>query len=92
MVKDVLKDLEKKMKASLDRFRKELDSEYFDILLLHCVRAPDWAEQHERLRHAAGQREALAREPRTQAIRRHGVPDRSTAARRRCAHRTPWLR
>ena len=39
-------------KATIDRFRRELDSEYFDILLLHCVRVPDWAEQHARLRDA----------------------------------------
>ena len=31
-------------KATIDRFRKELESEYFDILLLHCVRVPDWAD------------------------------------------------
>lgn len=36
--------------VTLDRFRKELNSEYFDILLLHCVRVPDWAEQYKRLR------------------------------------------
>lgn len=37
-------------KATIDRFRKELNSEYFDILLLHCVRTPDWGEQFKRLR------------------------------------------
>jgi len=37
-------------KATIDRFRRELESEYFDILLLHCVRVPDWATQYERLR------------------------------------------
>jgi predicted aldo/keto reductase-like oxidoreductase len=37
-------------KITIDRFRKELASEYFDILLLHCVRTPDWAEQFKRLR------------------------------------------
>lgn len=29
----------------IDRYRKELNSEYFDILLLHCVRTNDWAEK-----------------------------------------------
>ena len=29
----------------IDRYRKELNSEYFDILLLHCVRTADWAEK-----------------------------------------------
>jgi 1-deoxyxylulose-5-phosphate synthase len=37
-------------KATIDRFRRELNSEYFDVLLLHCVRVPDWAEQFKRLR------------------------------------------
>src|SRR5512135_2472534 len=33
-------------KTTIDRFRRELQSEYFDVLLLHCVRVPDWARQH----------------------------------------------
>lgn len=37
-------------KVTMDRFRKELDSEYLDILLLHCVRVPNWADESERLR------------------------------------------
>ncbi len=36
--------------AVIDRFRKTLNSDYFDILLLHCVRSPDWPEQYKRLR------------------------------------------
>jgi predicted aldo/keto reductase-like oxidoreductase len=38
--------------ATIDRFRKELNSEYFDILLLHCLRTPDWSEEYKRLRDA----------------------------------------
>lgn len=34
----------------IDRYRKELNSEYFDILLLHCVRSADWAVEYARLR------------------------------------------
>ena len=37
-------------KATLERFRQDLNSEYFDILLMHCVRQPDWMKQFERLR------------------------------------------
>ena len=37
-------------KEKIDRYRTELNSEYFDILLLHCVRSPNWAEQFKRLR------------------------------------------
>jgi predicted aldo/keto reductase-like oxidoreductase len=35
---------------TIDRFRKELNSEYFDIVLIHCVRTPDWAETFKPLR------------------------------------------
>jgi predicted aldo/keto reductase-like oxidoreductase len=31
-------------KTTIDQFRKQLNSEYFDILLLHCVRSPEWAQ------------------------------------------------
>lgn len=30
------------MKADLDRFRKEMDTDYLDIVLLHLMRDPDW--------------------------------------------------
>jgi len=39
-------------RATIDRFRKELNSDYFDILLLHCVRTPNWPEEFKRLRDA----------------------------------------
>jgi len=35
---------------AIDRFRKELNSEYFDIVLLHAVRTPDWAKAYEPFR------------------------------------------
>lgn len=30
---------------TIDRFRREMKSEYFDILLLHCVRSPKWPQE-----------------------------------------------
>ncbi len=36
--------------ATLDRFRSELNSEYFDIVLMHNVRTPLWPTELERLR------------------------------------------
>jgi aryl-alcohol dehydrogenase-like predicted oxidoreductase len=39
-------------RASIDRFRSELNSEYFDIVLLHNVRTPLWPSELERLRDA----------------------------------------
>ena len=29
-------------KADIERYRKELDTDYVDILLMHCVTEPDW--------------------------------------------------
>ena len=37
-------------KVAIDRLRRELSSEYFDILLLHCVRSHSWPEDFKRLR------------------------------------------
>jgi predicted aldo/keto reductase-like oxidoreductase len=35
----------KDAKADIDRFRKELKTDYFDILLLHCLSTDDWPEK-----------------------------------------------
>jgi aryl-alcohol dehydrogenase-like predicted oxidoreductase len=36
---------EKEMRADLDRFRRELGTDYIDILLLHCMLDKDWPER-----------------------------------------------
>jgi len=36
--------------GTIDRFRRELHSEYFDILLIHCVRTSGWSDDLKRLR------------------------------------------
>lgn len=36
-------------KATIDRLRQDCSSEYFDILLLHCVRRPTWSDDLKRL-------------------------------------------
>src|SRR5690349_9126059 len=33
--------------ATIDRLRKDLNTEYVDILLLHCVRRPHWPQELE---------------------------------------------
>lgn len=43
LTKTVAKD-EAAMRKDLDRFRKEADTDYFDILLLHCMTSSDWIE------------------------------------------------
>ncbi len=42
----------KDVPGTIDRFRKELNSEYFDILLLHCVTEAGWPQTLEPLRDA----------------------------------------
>ena len=32
----------------VDRFRQELDTDYIDLVLLHCMTAPDWTDQQKR--------------------------------------------
>ena len=39
----------KDVHATLDRFRKEMNSDYFDIVLLHCVNSANWPEELKRL-------------------------------------------
>src|ERR1041384_7355369 len=36
--------------ARIDGYRRVLNSEYFDIMLIHCVRSPGWAEELKPLR------------------------------------------
>jgi predicted aldo/keto reductase-like oxidoreductase len=35
--------------AKIDQFRKQLDTEYIDILLLHCLRPPTWKADYQNL-------------------------------------------
>lgn len=51
MTKFRWRDAEKPFET-LDRFRRETNSEYFDIVLLHNVRTATWAKELERLRDA----------------------------------------
>ncbi|MGQ9916014.1 MAG: aldo/keto reductase [Bryobacteraceae bacterium] len=44
--------------AAFDRFRRELQTEYLDILLIHCVRRPSWPEDLKRLRDAMSEAKA----------------------------------
>ncbi len=53
--------------ATLDRFRKELNSDYFDIVLLHCVSTANWPEELKRLR------DGLAEATQKKIILAHGA-------------------
>jgi 1-deoxyxylulose-5-phosphate synthase len=53
--------------AVVDRFRKDLNTDYFDILLMHCVRSARWPEELKRLQ------DALSEAKSKQIIRAHGA-------------------
>jgi aryl-alcohol dehydrogenase-like predicted oxidoreductase len=53
--------------ATIDRFRKELNSDYFDILLIHCVRTLGWPEELK------GLREALSEAKEKKIVLAHGA-------------------
>ncbi len=55
------------MKADLDRFRKEIGTDYLDIVLLHLMTDPEWPKEKE------GAMEVLARAREDGIIRTHGV-------------------
>ena len=38
--------------AKIDRFRKEMNTEYLDVLLMHCMRSPNWPEETKRVQDA----------------------------------------
>ncbi len=58
---------EEEMKADLDRFRKEIGTDYIDILLLHCMMDGNWPKVKE------GAMNVLSRAREDGIIRAHGV-------------------
>ncbi|MGB8317733.1 MAG: aldo/keto reductase [Ignavibacteriaceae bacterium] len=55
------------MKADLDRYLKELGTDYIDILLLHMMRSSEWPGENE------GAMEVLEKARKDGVIRAHGV-------------------
>jgi 1-deoxyxylulose-5-phosphate synthase len=73
------------MKADLDRFRQELNSDYIDIVLLHALTNPNWTEERK------GAMEYLAEAREKGLVRSHGVSCHSLDA-LKLAAKTPWVR
>ena len=73
------------MRAALDRFRQELGTDYFDIVLLHAVMKPDWPEVRK------GAMEVLAEAREKGIVRTHGVSCHSFEALQVNAQ-NPWVR
>ena len=58
----------------LDRFRKELNTDYIDTVLLHCVNEPDWPDKLERWR------DVLSQAKEDGVVRAHGLSCHSIGA------------
>jgi len=72
------------MRADLDRFRRELGTDYIDIVLLHCMMDDNWPQRK------AGAMEVLSEAKQKGIIRTHGVSCHTLGALRTAA-RTPWV-
>ena len=57
----------KRAQADIERFLKELDVDYIDMVLCHCARTADWEKERE------GAMEVLAKAKEKGWIRAHGV-------------------
>ncbi len=75
---------EDEMKADLDRFRKELGTDYIDILLLHCMMSDDWPKERE------GAMKVLSEAREKGVIRAHGVSCHTLGALKSAAA-SPWV-
>jgi aryl-alcohol dehydrogenase-like predicted oxidoreductase len=72
------------MRADLDRFRKELGTDYIDILLMHCLTEGDWTERFH------GVMDVLSEAKQKGIIRAHGCSCHSIEA-LRAAAKSPWV-
>ena len=72
------------MRADLDRFRKELSTDYLDICLMHCVTEADWTTRFR------GAMDVLEEAKQKGTIRAHGCSCHSIEA-LRAAAKSPWV-
>jgi aryl-alcohol dehydrogenase-like predicted oxidoreductase len=71
-------------RADLDRFRRELGTDYIDICLVHCVTEGDWTTRYR------GVMDVLSEAKEKGVIRTHGVSCHSIEA-LRAAAASPWV-
>lgn len=62
----------------VDRFRKELNTDYIDLVLIHCMMSPNWCEEQKR------QMDLLEELKSKKIIRAHGVSIHSLDALKAC--------
>ncbi len=72
------------MRADLDRFRKELGTDYLDVCLMHCVTEADWTDRFR------GAMDVLSEAKQKGIIRTHGCSCHSIEA-LRAAAKSPWV-
>lgn len=72
------------VRADLDRFRRELGTDYIDIVLIHCVTESDWTTRFR------GAMDVLSEAKQKGIIRAHGVSCHSIGA-LRAAAASPWV-
>jgi 1-deoxyxylulose-5-phosphate synthase len=74
----------KSARADLDRFRRELGTDYIDICLIHCVTEGDWTDRYR------GVMDVLSEAKEKGTIRAHGCSCHSIEA-LRAAAKSPWV-
>ncbi|MCL5006102.1 MAG: aldo/keto reductase [Acidobacteria bacterium] len=74
----------KGMRSDIDRFRRELNVDYIDILLMHCLTDANWTERYR------GVMDVLSEAKEKKLIRTHGCSCHSIGA-LRAAAASPWV-
>jgi aryl-alcohol dehydrogenase-like predicted oxidoreductase len=72
------------MRADLERFRKELNTDYLDIVLMHCLEEADWTTKYR------GVMDVLSEAREKGIIRAHGCSCHTLEALRTAA-KSPWV-
>jgi aryl-alcohol dehydrogenase-like predicted oxidoreductase len=72
------------MRADLDRYRRELGTDYLDIVLMHCLTDGNWTEEYK------GTMDVLSEAKQKGVIRAHGCSCHSIEA-LRAAAKSPWV-
>lgn len=75
---------ENEMRADLDRFRRELGTDYIDILLLHCMIDDDWPDRKK------GAMAVISEAQEKGVVRTHGTSCHTLGA-LKAAARSPWV-
>lgn len=72
------------MRSDLDRFRRELGTDYLDICLMHCLTEADWTDRYKSVM------DVLSDAKQKGVIRAHGCSCHSIEA-LRAAAKSPWV-